>query len=152
MKRVGSKLVPASPMDEEILGIYCKPDEQVKVRITKPRSLPYNRWWWALLQIVSENLDDPYDTPEKLHLYLKIATGALDAVHIHDDGTPVYVVRSTSFAKMDRAEFRKHVELALDVIQKIWNGEVSASELVAQANQRSAVNYKELVRAEVSAH
>ena len=146
MKRAGSKLVPVSQMDEEVLGIYCKDGEQVKVRITKPRSLPYNRWWWALLQIVSENLETYY-TPEKLHLYLKIATGAIDAVHIHDDGTPVYVVRSTSFAKMDRTEFRRHVESALDVISKIWNGEVSANDLVTQANQRSAINYKELVRA-----
>src|SRR5690349_10278117 len=141
MKRAGSKLVPVSQMDEEVLGIYCKDGEQVKVRITKPRSLPYNRWWWALLQIVSENMDPPYDTPEKLHLQLKIATGAIDAVHIHGDGTPVYVVRSTSFAKMDRAEFRRLVESALDIIQKIWNGEVSANDLVTQANQRSAISY-----------
>lgn len=114
MVREGRKLVPATKMDWERLGLF--PVKQpLQVQTTFQRSSPLNRWYRGLVGIVAEGLDM---APEALHVELKFRAGLVRHILMGKKGVVVVNLKSTAFNAMDDAEFREYVNLATELIFK----------------------------------
>ena len=143
LQRHGDKLLPASEADAEMLKAAVSEGSHVRARLWIPRNLPFHRWFWALLDIVSSN-HEIYDNPQKLHIFLKLNTGEVELFKIGSE--TIMVPKSTSFARMDQTSFKVYVDRALKVIDdQLWhNSGVRRQTLINEVNKRSSLNYKEL--------
>jgi hypothetical protein len=110
-------LHPADDAAQEIMRSLGR-GEIVDVTIRKPRNLQFHRKFFALMNLVWQNIDDhdTYPTVESLVTYYKIATGHRDEYHFQ--GAVAYIPRSISFAKMDNTEFSAFFNSVADWIAK----------------------------------
>ncbi|MGL6291688.1 MAG: DUF1367 family protein, partial [Silanimonas sp.] len=92
--------------------------EAIKVKWSKPRSLPFHRRAMALLQVGFEN-QDRYATFNQFRTAVKIELGMFDPV-INAKGEVIYVPQSWSFEKMDEVEFRKAYSEILDLMIRVF--------------------------------
>lgn len=94
----------------------------VRVTITMPRNIRFHRKFFALLNIVLDNLPESLQSQrhissvESLLSAIKIDMGYYEIVNI--DGRNVIKLKSISFAKMDEAAFSRFYDLAVDDILK----------------------------------
>lgn len=109
MQRRGTFLVPEGPIDGEALAKYPA-GKPLKVRLSQARSLPMMRLYWSMLQLVSENLDQPVSA-ETLHEWLKLKLGVSNQIKLRS-GEIVSVPGSIAFDKMEQPEFRAYFEAA----------------------------------------
>jgi len=120
-QRSGSKLEPVSQMDEEKL-LEIPEHREVTVRIVRKRSLPQHRLYWALLNMVMENLPEPepgkqwpFMSTDQLHEAIKIELGFMRPIKTIK-GDTIYVPDSIAFDRCDQECFQKFFERALDLI------------------------------------
>lgn len=113
MVRRGAFLTPASPIDAEALESFPQ-GKRLKVRITQPRNVQQHRLYWAALQLVRDNMDDPPPL-EKLHEGVKIKLGYYSTMTFKD-GTTVVVADSIAFDKMDQSAFREFFDAFVDLV------------------------------------
>ena len=113
MRRRGFKLEPCSLVDEEALAEIPE-GRDLTVTVKRQRSQKQHRFFWGLLQKVTDNHAE-YHRPEQLLLWLKIRLGYVDEVRFHDDKV-WWVAKSISFNAMGQDEFKKFFDVALDVL------------------------------------
>jgi len=102
-------MVPGSAEASEVFR-HLPRDTQILVQFQVPRNPSHHRKWRALV----DALHNAGCGESKKHLedYIKIGCGWYDA-HVDEEGNPVYIPRSTSFADMDQTRFNtffKNVE------------------------------------------
>lgn len=113
MQRRGTFLVPMAPIDGEALAKFS-PGKPLRVRVTQARSLPQMRLYWSMLNLVSENLDQPV-TPETLHEWLKLKLGVSHPIKLKS-GEVVHVPGSIAFDKMSQSDFAVYFQAAAEMI------------------------------------
>ncbi|MHB9879139.1 hypothetical protein ACSMXM_05695 [Pacificimonas sp. ICDLI1SI03] len=94
-----------------------KPNELVKMKLTRPRNLAHHQLYWVILQLVVDNSED-FDTTKQLHTAVKAALGYGKWLEI--GSRPLFVEESISFASMGQTEFKVYFDRALDAINKYW--------------------------------
>lgn len=112
------------PLDDNERAQYnqLRPGCDVRVTITMPRNIRFHRKFFALLNIVLDNLPESLQSQrhissvESLLSAIKIDMGYFEIVNI--DGRNVIKLKSISFAKMDEAAFSRFYDLAVDDILK----------------------------------
>ena len=113
MRRKGGRLEPCSLMDEEALNEFPE-GKDLSVTVKRSRSLKQHRFFWGLLNKVTDN-HEAYHKPEQLLLWLKIRLGYVDEVKFHNEEI-WWVAKSISFNAMGQDEFRKFFDSSLDLI------------------------------------
>lgn len=113
MQKVEGRLVPETGYDAELIDSLPL-NKPLRCRITQSRSDRHQRWYWKMLSIVVQNTE-LFHTAEALHLFLKIRTGFVDHIKLHN-GDVVLIPESTSFASMDQTRFKQYVDAAKEVI------------------------------------
>jgi hypothetical protein len=114
MVRRGSFLAPLTPADAEAVELLPA-GKEMAVRVSLgARSVPGLRFYWAMLGLVCDNLDQPL-RPETLHEWIKLKCGHAEPIKLKN-GETAWVPGSISFARMDQAEFRKFLEDAKTLI------------------------------------
>lgn len=129
LKLPNGSFIPAPESEEAAASV--RPGEAIKVKWSKPRSLPFHRRAMALLQVGFEN-QDRYATFEQFRTAVKIELGMFDPI-INAKGDVIYVPQSWSFEKMDEVEFRKVYSEILDLLIRTFVKGSSAHELDAAA-------------------
>lgn len=107
MVRRGSFLAPYTPFDSELLEGFPGA-AQLRVRITRPRSVQHNRLYWAMLNKVCQNLDNV--APKTLHKVVKVRCGYSTVVPTKSG--PIVVDDSIAFDAMTQTEFNEFFERA----------------------------------------
>lgn len=106
MVRRGHFLAPYATADA--LELEALPSGvPLKVRVSRGRSAPQLRLYWALLGKVAENLDQDV-TPEDLHEWLKLKLGYVRPIRLRN-GQIAEVARSVAFDKMGHADFTAYM-------------------------------------------
>jgi hypothetical protein len=141
MRREFSRLVPATPYDLEQLE-QLPQRKTVKVVVTQARSLPHQRFYWALLGHVCK-AHPIYKRSEQLHLALKFTLGYIDHLKLHT-GQVVPIVSSTSFAKMDQPAFKLFFDSALELMLREIVPDVRRKDLLAPVEQMLGMRYGDL--------
>lgn len=109
-KEIGG-LRPVGEIAKEVMR-KLKLGATVQVEVRRPRNLMHHKKFWALMQLVSDNLDNvPADT---LCQVVKLRTGYVDVVRTKRG--EVQIPRSISFASMDQAEFEAFYDKAVAFI------------------------------------
>lgn len=112
--RVGDKLVPLDAVSaKELQAMPAR--KPLKVKITQPRSQPRHRLYWAALELVRENMDNP-PTRDVLHKAVKIRLGYSHVIAFKD-GTQAVVDGSVAFDKMTDAEHAEFFERFADLVE-----------------------------------
>lgn len=107
MHRRGASLIPHGPMDAEaLLGFDA--GKPLRVRITQPRNIGRHRLYWAMVQLIRENMDKP-PPADTLHEAIKVMLGLTQTVRLKD-GTVVTLPGSIAFDTMDEPGFRSFLE------------------------------------------
>ena len=92
-----------------------------KAKVTRGRNLKFHRKYFALLDVIMDNLPEEleakFPTIDRLLWEMKLQTGKFD-VHISLGGTETVIPHSISFAKMDQDEFEKFYEGTIQVAVK----------------------------------
>lgn len=101
MKRVGYSLRPWDEMAEQDM-LELSDSGPIMVKVTKKRSLPHNRFYFACLRSMEKS--GATSTVSEMHNAAKIKTG-LVAICQLPNGEYVAFPDSTAFDKMDQAEF-----------------------------------------------
>ena len=113
VKHLGS-LRPADEQAEVLIKRLWQ-GEIVEVEIRRPRNIKFHRKFWALMNIVWDNIDhDEYPTVEALVTRLKIDTGHRETMLF--DGVIAYIPKSINFASMDASQFDEFFERCSDWI------------------------------------
>lgn len=107
MRRLGDRLEPCAEMDAINLRAFTG-GKPVRVRITQPRNVGRLRLYWALLNKVHENMDNPPPI-EKLHEAIKVRLGYVETIRFKG-GEVVTLPASIAFDKMEEPEFGKFME------------------------------------------
>lgn len=88
-----------------------KPGRHIEVRYRTVRNPGHHRKYWALLQSISDNLD--YSCPvDLIHKKLKVACGWFDIYEVN--GKVITELKSMDYATMDREEFERYYEQAVN--------------------------------------
>ena len=114
MFRRGNFLFPCGPLDSEGLERFPK-GSRLKVKITQPRSIGLHRLYWAALQLVRDNMDDP-PSLDALHAAVKVRLGYVTPIKFKS-GEVVQIPGSIAFDQMDEAEFRQFFERFKDLVR-----------------------------------
>lgn len=122
VKRIGNRFVPISRFDEKL--ILDQPEGvAIEVTVSRKRSLPQLRKYWAILNEVVEASPCNYPTAEKLHCAIKLALGyTTDVVML--DGTIVQIPDSVAFDKMSAADFRLFFDNAVTLLNRLTGSDV----------------------------
>jgi hypothetical protein len=113
MQKVEGRLVPRTNYDAELID-ELPLGKDLRCKITVSRSEPLHRWYWLVLSKVVDNTDQ-FTTTESLHFFLKIRSGRIQKIELHD-GSAVLLPKSTSFGSMDDTEFKAYVEDVKQII------------------------------------
>ena len=113
MVRRGAFLTPASPIDAEALESFPQ-GKRLRVRITQPRNVQQHRLYWAALQLVRDNMDNPPPL-DTLHDAIKVKLGYVRTMTFKD-GTEAVVPLSIAFDKMDQSAFRSFFDAFVDLV------------------------------------
>lgn len=113
---VGQRLEPAGAADAELIEAMGGAGE-VTARLTRSRSLPHQRWYWACLHrlVASTALGDHYPSAEHLHRALLYETGHTTPIHVPGLGD-ILAPDSTRFDAMDQVTFRTYTDAASRVL------------------------------------
>jgi hypothetical protein len=107
-----SSLRPFDQAARDILAKY-KLGDLVAVDVVKPRCIGHHRLYWALCQLVAENMDGDFSA-EVVSDVLKIRSGHVTMVRTRKGG--VFIPKSISFAAMDQLAFSEFFDRALRVV------------------------------------
>jgi hypothetical protein len=110
--RRGSQLMPIGALDSETL-MRLPAGKPLKVKVTQPRSVPQHRLYFAMLNLVCDNLDQDV-TPEALHSWVKVRLGYTTTIRAKSGEVQVPV--SIAFDKMDQATFRAFFDAAKELL------------------------------------
>lgn len=106
--------------------------EIVRAKISRPRNIKMHRLFFALLQVVWQNLPESMaekiPTIDRLLWEIKLQTGRFD-LHETLGGKMVPVPASISFAAMEQAEFDEFFADAMRVIRKFIMPGITDAEL-----------------------
>jgi hypothetical protein len=92
----------------------------VRCEITRPRSVPQLRHYWALCALVAQN-HETLQTREQVDQALRILTGHVDIVKLGDQ--VVQLPRRIAFAKLSQDEWAAYLSRAKDaVVQHLLPG------------------------------
>lgn len=126
-------LVPHARFDADLLSRYPQ-ETKLRAEITQPRSVPYQRLYWAVLKAVCD-ATGRWPNPETLHKALKLHLGVVDTIaSVH--GEPVLLPGSTAFREMDQAAFREYADTAFDLISTDICPGLNVDDLLALAKGR----------------
>jgi hypothetical protein len=114
MARVGDNLVPLDDLARQEVAAFPA-RKPIKVRASQPRSIPRHRLYWAALELVRENMDNP-PTTEILHKAVKIRLGYSHLIAFKD-GSQAIVDGSVAFDKMTDAEHAEFFERFADLVE-----------------------------------
>lgn len=143
VKRWGSTLIPATPMDEETIR-ELRDNAEYTVKLKRDRSGKHHRFFWAILKKVVDNHAE-YNKPDQLLLWLKVRLGYVEEVRFHDDKV-WFVAKSTNFSAMEQNEFKKFVDAALDlIISEVILG-MNKQELIKEVEEMMGINYEDVWR------
>lgn len=113
--RRGGFLSGATPLDDLLIR-ELPSGVPLKAKITKPRrSVEQNRFYWVLLGLIAENLDQDV-SPETLHEWLKLRLGVTKELRLRS-GEVVTVTGSTAFDKMEHHEFTAFMDRVKTLIE-----------------------------------
>jgi hypothetical protein len=105
-----------------------------KAVLTRPRSVPHHRLYWAVLALVVDNCEGLRDK-EQLHDLIKIRLRYCDPVKSKKTGEVWLIPRSASFEKMGQSAFNEYFDDATRFIcDEIIPG-LGKAELLAQARE-----------------
>lgn len=111
MTRRNGRLEPIDALSAADLRDAMPEGATAMVRITRARSLPEHRRWWALCNALSEAGWFPGLDREAVSAVLKLQVGHVTAVAL-SDGARVLIPRSLSFAAADRATAHRVMQAA----------------------------------------
>jgi hypothetical protein len=125
MRKVGQSLIPFDGHDWLTLNMFEKVKENkfLLVSITQPRSLPHNRWFFALLGKIVEN-NEVFVSIEEIKEALKQATGLIKVRENPLNGQVYFDKASLSFEDMDEIEFSEWVQKALPFLNRCFECDV----------------------------
>lgn len=129
-KKSGGALKPADPTAEAVLD-KIKLGQLVAVDVRRPRNLAHHRKYWALLQVVVDNLDQPL-TVDALHDLVKLRTGHVTPVRTKRG--IVEIPGSISFAAMDQTAFENFYDRAVAFLAAEVIPGVGKETLAAEVN------------------
>lgn len=110
-RKDAQSLRPASRDAEDLLA-KIKLGQDVIVEVKRPRNLQHHRKFWALMQLVADNLEGtPADTLAEV---VKLRTGHVDVVKTKRG--IVEIPKSISFAAMDQTAFEQFYDRAVAFI------------------------------------
>lgn len=116
---------PAKALMEKL-----KLDALVVCEVRRPRNLDHHRKWWALMNVIAENV--PHMTPDLLCEIIKIRIG-----HVDVWGSPkgdVLIPKSISFSSMDQTAFEAFYDRAVRFIQEEIIPGLDSDQLAAEVN------------------
>jgi hypothetical protein len=85
----------------------------VHCEITKPRSVPQLRYYWALCALVAQNHAE-LQTREQVDQVLRILTGHVDVVNV--GGKFVQIPRRIAFSKLSQDEWQAYLMRSKDAV------------------------------------
>lgn len=112
LKKLEKTFVPIDPIGAAELD---KLDDYaiVKASITVPRNPKQHNFYFALLKLVCENMEEPL-TVEALKEYLKIKLNHVEVIEYK--GEVVKLPKSINFASMDQTAFKDYFDRSLNFI------------------------------------
>ena len=96
LRRTLRGLEPDNDLSRQALG-KLRMGQAVRVEIKRPRSLPWLRRYWAMVNLISENTSY---APDEVHLLLKLRCGCAKPIHERGRREPTWVPDSIAFDKM----------------------------------------------------
>lgn len=149
MRRVADALVPAT--DQARYQLFSIPaGDLVTVVIKQDRSRKQQAYYWGLISLVWQNLDNRvFPKPENFHNSLKAMLGEYDEVWIPETGERVLKLRSTSFAKMNGADFAVYLDRVIDLIIQHWMPTTKRNDILREVSQMVGITYNEVTKKEV---
>ena len=102
------------------IRIHPRPDglsigDEIVVRIRKPRNPKHHRKYWGMLRRVVDATGFKWQTPEKLHDWIRVQTGQYHANEVIN-GRVVIELKPTDFMAMAQDEFAEFYNLAVECI------------------------------------
>lgn len=115
-KKTLGTLRPHDAEAEEMLDAIPE-STVIKVKVTRPRSVPHHRLYFGLLKKVYDHskASDDYPTIDIFRDVVAIGAGHFDWVGL-PSGTRVPIARSIKFSKMDQQEFNAFFDASVDCI------------------------------------
>jgi hypothetical protein len=107
--REGNRLVPIDQVFADELATLPE-KTALKLVITKPRSLPHNRLYFAILRAMSQS--GANGSASEIHIATKIKCGLYQVVRL-PRGEPVVVPDSVAFSKLDQTAFNEFFKRAV---------------------------------------
>ena len=132
MQRRGRALYPADGLAEEQLEALPQ-NVDLKCKVTRPRSHPQHRLYFAMLNLVAQNNDYITDA-EQLHQVVKFRLGYSRNVQL-TDGSVCTLHGSVAFDKMDGAAFNEFMDKATAFLCDEIIPNLGKAELIAQARE-----------------
>jgi hypothetical protein len=112
LARRGKVLIPTDQQSERFIR-KMEPGECAVFEASRPRSVQWNRMYWALCRSIGENQDPPRDE-SSIDLELRIRAGHFEIFLM--DGHEIRVPKTIRFAEMDAdawAELWPSIEQAI---------------------------------------
>jgi hypothetical protein len=133
---------PIDDAGEELLR-KIKRGEVVMIEVKRPRNVLFHRKYWALVNIVHENLDhDRYPTPDAFHQALKICAGLRTEIHL-PEGQVGYIPGSIAFHKMDADSFSAFFDRVCNLVARHFLPGVDEDALRAEVEEMIGVRESE---------
>ena len=123
--KTGSKLVPSTSEDKDKIA-KLPVGEPFLISYVKVRNPKFLRKYWALVNIILENLPESVEnnlmknhqfrikTKDDVHFYIKLKNGFVEKKYIGNDGNIAWVPKSIAFDKMTSEEFEEFFSKAVD--------------------------------------
>lgn len=111
VKQLGC-LRPVDQAARDIVAKY-KVNDLVTADVVKPRCLSHHRLYWALAQVVAENMPGDFSA-EVVSDVIKLRSGHVTVVKTAKG--EAFIPKSISFAAMDQHEFNQFFDRALRVV------------------------------------
>jgi hypothetical protein len=132
VKRVGRGLYPADGLAET--EVYTLPANiDLRAEVANPRrSVPQLRLYWAILQLVAENMDKPTNR-NILHQWVKLRCGVVDDLVLRS-GEIIELPGSIAIDQMDETAFNSFFDQALTHITAGLTN-LAREDLIAEAER-----------------
>lgn len=136
-KTIGG-LRPVDEAGEEVLR-RIKRGDCVMVEVKRPRNPAFHRKYWALVNLVHENLDETrYPTPDAFHQALKICAGLRTEIHL-PEGQVGYIPGSIAFHKMSEDDFSAFFNRVCNLVSRHFLPGVDEDALRAEVEEMIGV-------------
>lgn len=140
MERRVFGFVPLTPVDQEEVELFPI-GATVKVKITRSKSRPMLRFYWALVEEIADGLGTG---KEQLSHELLITTRRIASYTTKRGELYVEPLR---ISKMHWREFRDYVSAAIDLIFRDYVAAESRHEMFKVAEQKSRTTYQQAIDA-----